>query len=97
MQEVKERPLSVEVKARGQVTIPKKLRERYHLSEGTELSVIPLGEALLLAPRPLPLEEARKKLLRVMRDSGLTLGELLSGLPEEREKLASERYKKRRR
>lgn len=94
MRNVKERPIPVEVRGRGQVTIPKKLRERYHLSEGAELVIVPVGAAMLLAPRPLPLEEARRKLIRIMRDSGVTMEEMLEGIEKEREKQASKGYKK---
>ena len=92
MQAIRSKPMSIEVKARGQVTIPKKLREKYHLSEGSEMTIFPVGEALVLAHRPLPLEEARKKLIRILFDSGVGLKELLSGLDVERDKIASKRY-----
>ncbi|MDP2168601.1 MAG: AbrB/MazE/SpoVT family DNA-binding domain-containing protein [Thermodesulfovibrionales bacterium] len=94
MPSLKEKPLSVEIKARGQVTIPKKLRDRFHLTEGTELAIIPIGEALLLASRPLPLEEARRRLKQLMKDSGLTPEELMRELSRDREKLAAELYGK---
>ena len=94
MPAIKEKPLSVEVKSRGQVTIPKKLRDRYRLTEGAELTIIPLGGMMLLASRPLPLEEARKKLIGIMRDSGLTPEDLIRELSDEREKLSSKLYGK---
>lgn len=92
MATTREKPFYTEVKGRGQITIPKKLRDQYCLSEGSQLAVIPLGKAILLAPRPLPLDEARKKLITIMRDSGISLEELLKGLDEEREKIAKKRY-----
>jgi AbrB family looped-hinge helix DNA binding protein len=90
----KEKPFYTEVRERGQVTIPKKLRDQYCLSEGSQLAVIPMGKAILLAPRPLPLDEARRKLMAIMRDSGISLKDMLKGLDEEREKIAKKHYGK---
>ncbi|MBI5026024.1 MAG: AbrB/MazE/SpoVT family DNA-binding domain-containing protein [Nitrospirae bacterium] len=90
----KEKPFYTEVRERGQVTIPKKLRDQYCLSEGSQLAVIPMGKAILLAPRPLPLDEARRKLMAIMRDSGMSLKDMLKGLDEEREKIAKKHYGK---
>lgn len=88
----KEKPFYTEVRGRGQVTLPKKIRDKYLISEGSQLAVIPVGKAILLAPKPLPLDEARKKIIAIMRDSGLSAKDILSGLDKEREDIAKKRY-----
>ncbi len=90
----KEKPFYTEVRERGQITIPKKLRDQYALSEGIQLAVIPMGKAMLLTPRPLPLYEARRKLMAIMSDSGISLKELLKGIDEERYKTVKKHYGK---
>ena len=86
------KPIAAEIKARGQLTIPKKIREWAHLEEGQAVSLIPVGDAVILAPRRLELDEARRQMRRIMKDSGCTLHDLLEGLKEERESLYSEQY-----
>lgn len=72
MQAVKS--MVAEIKSRGQLTIPKKIREASHLEE---------GEAVRLE-----LDEARKQLKKILKGSCLSVEELLGGIKEEREKLS---------
>lgn len=85
-----------EIKARGQLTIPKKIRERSQLEEGQVVSIIPVGDSLIITPRRLELDEARREIKKVLKASGLSLEELLAGLKEERATLAKESYGKKR-
>jgi AbrB family looped-hinge helix DNA binding protein len=88
MEDVK--PYSAEVKSRGQLTIPKKIREAGGLDEGQNVTIIPIGDSLLVTPRTLKLEDVRRELRKMLRASGLSLKDLLEGLDEERSR-ASER------
>ncbi len=76
-----------EIKSRGQLTIPKKIRESSHLEEGQIVSIIPVGDSVIITPKRLKLDEARRKIRRIMKASGLSKKELLKGLKEEREAL----------
>jgi AbrB family looped-hinge helix DNA binding protein len=86
------RPVTAEIKARGQLTIPKKIREWVHLEEGQSVSLIPVGDTVILTPRRLELDETRRQMRRIMKESGCTLEELLHGLEGERENLYGEHY-----
>ena len=86
------KPIAAEIKARGQLTIPKKIREWAHLEEGQAVSLIPVGDTVILTPRRLELDEARRQMRRIMKESGCTLEELLKGLKEERGSLYGEHY-----
>jgi AbrB family looped-hinge helix DNA binding protein len=86
-----------EIKARGQLTIPKKIRESSHLEEGQVVSIIPVGDAVIITPKRLELDEARRQVRRIMKASGLSEKDLLKGLKEERESLYRETYGKKRR
>lgn len=86
-----------EIKSRGQLTIPKKIRESSHLEEGQVVSIIPMGNSVIITPKRLELDEARRQIRRIMKASGLSEKELLKGLKEERESLYKETYGKKRR
>ena len=86
-----------EIKSRGQLTIPKKIREYSHLEEGQVVSIIPVGDSVIITPKRLELDEARRQMRRIMKASGLSEKELLKGLEEERESLYRETYGKKRR
>ena len=95
MQAVKS--FAASIKARGQLTIPKKLRKLSHLEEGQMVSIIPVGDAVLIAPRRIELEEARRQVRRILRESGLSPEDILAGLADERETLYKEVYGKNKR
>lgn len=81
-----------EIKARGQLTIPKKIREMSQLEEGDVVCILPAGDSLIVTPGRLELDEARKQLKKLVKASGLTLEELVRGIKEERAKLFKETY-----
>jgi AbrB family looped-hinge helix DNA binding protein len=88
---------TAEIKSRGQLTIPKKIRVTSHLEEGQVVTLIPIGDSVILTPKRLEIDEARRELRRIMRASGVPLEEILRGLGEEREKLYRETYDKKNR
>jgi len=81
-----------EIKARGQLTIPKKIRETSHIEEGNVVSILPVGDSLIITPKRLELDEARRQLKKLLRASSLTIEELIEGLKEERDDLFKETY-----
>jgi len=81
-----------EIKSRGQLTIPKKIREMSQLDAGQVVSIIPVGDSLIITPRRLDLDEARREIKKVLKASGLSIEELLAGLKEERAALTKESY-----
>jgi AbrB family looped-hinge helix DNA binding protein len=91
----KMRPFIAEIKSRGQVTIPKKIRVMSHLEEGQVVSIIPVGDSVIITPKKLELDEARREMKKILRASGVSLEDLLAGLKEEREKLYRETYGKK--
>jgi len=84
------RPYRSQVRDRGQLTIPKEIREKGALYDGEAVTIIPVGDAILVSPQKL--EEARREILKLMRRSGVTAEELLEGLKAERAKLYEETY-----
>jgi AbrB family looped-hinge helix DNA binding protein len=83
---------TAEIKARGQLTIPKKIREMSHMEEGSVVSIVPVGDSLVITPKRIELDEARRQLRKLLKASDLTIGELIEGLKEERDELFRETY-----
>ncbi len=83
---------TAEIKARGQLTIPKKLRESSHMDEGSVVSIVPVGDSLVISPKRIELDEARRELKKLLKSSGSSLATLLEGLKNEREELFKELY-----
>lgn len=86
------KPYKSQIRGRGQLTIPKKVREKGTLYDGEAVSIIPIGDSILVTPRKLELDEARLQLGRIMKASGVTLEELIEGLEDERRALFKETY-----
>ncbi len=42
---------TVTISSKGQITLPKELRERYHLLEGEEALIMPTAEGILIKHR----------------------------------------------
>lgn len=85
-----------EIKARGQLTIPKKIRDASHLEEGHMVSIIPVGDSLIITPKRLALDEARREMRKVLKASGVSIEKLIEGLKKERDDLFKETYGKKR-
>jgi len=86
------KPVTTEIKSRGQLTIPKKIRVMGHLEEGQVVSIIPVGDSVIITPKRLALDEARREIRKLLKASGLSAEDLLKGLQEEREELYQETY-----
>jgi AbrB family looped-hinge helix DNA binding protein len=86
------RSVTAEIKSRGQLTIPKKIRVMSRLEEGQIVSIIPVGDSVIITPKRLELEDARREIRRIMKEAGISPEDLLAGLQEEREKLFEETY-----
>jgi bifunctional DNA-binding transcriptional regulator/antitoxin component of YhaV-PrlF toxin-antitoxin module len=86
------KPYKSQIRERGQLTIPKKVREKGALYDGESVSIIPVGNSILVTPQKLGLEEARREIRKIMKDSGVTLEDLLEGLAQERKRLSEETY-----
>jgi len=89
------RSVTAEIKSRGQLTIPKKIRVMSRLEEGQVVSIIPVGDSVIITPKRLELDDARREIKRILKEAGMTPEDLLAGLKEEREKLYQRTYGKK--
>jgi len=83
------------IKSRGQLTIPKQVRNAGQLDEGQVVSIIPVGDSIIITPKRLELDDARRQIKNILKTSGHSLEELIEGLKLERESLYRETYDKK--
>ncbi len=83
---------TVQLRERGVVTLPKRLRERYGLGAGDVLSVLDLDGVFVLSPRAAVVPELAAEIERLRVEAGLSTDDLLAGLRAERQRYARERY-----
>jgi bifunctional DNA-binding transcriptional regulator/antitoxin component of YhaV-PrlF toxin-antitoxin module len=83
---------AIQVRQRGQVTIPQKVRAALSIDEGDVLTAVQVGEALVLTPKRLKGPDLADKFARLMEQQGVSLADLLEDMPQIREELYQERY-----
>lgn len=76
---------AVRLAQRGQLTLPKAIRDKYALQPGTEFSVIDLGGVFVLNPQPSRIDELAERITNTLRSKGESLESMLLALREERE------------
>ena len=81
---------SISLQANGQVTVPVALREQLQLSEGDQLTLIQVGDLVLLSPKALVVPQLVEQISTLREAEGISLGELLDGLTVERQALWEE-------
>lgn len=64
--------------------MPKKIREKYRLNEGDPVTLIDLGEGILISPKSTTIPKLAGELESLMEEQGLSLEELLKSVTEER-------------
>lgn len=85
-------PKAIKVWRRGQLTIPKELREALHLEGESHLSAFVVGRCLVLTPKRLLGPALARDIQRSMKAQGLTLNDLLNDLKKQRRRYNREVY-----
>lgn len=76
---------TVQVVQGGLITIPHEFRDQYQIGEGDVLSLIDLGEGIIVViPRRSRVDEVANKLAKEWQDSGESLDSMLTTLREVR-------------
>ena len=75
----------IQVVRRGLITLPKELRDQSHINEGDTLTLIDLGDGVVvMSPHRSRVDGIADKLAKEWRDSGETLESMLTTLREVR-------------
>ena len=84
---------TVQLRGRGTVTLPARIRERYDLSEGDPLTLVDLDGAILLSPRGSVADKLSAEIEYLTEKAGLSLDDLLEGLREQRARYHADRIR----
>jgi len=74
---------------RGVLTLPKEIREGYHLEPGAELTLVDLDGVLVISPRRSEIDALADRVAHSLTDRGETLESMLKAVREERERYGS--------
>lgn len=81
---------SITVQAHGQITVPPVVQDQLSLTEGDQLTLLQVGDLILLAPKTLRVNDLANQITSFRETANLTIDDLLDGLTAEREGLWSE-------
>lgn len=74
------------MREKGQVTIPANIRKSLRLSKDSIMSVVKVGDGILLTPKPSVYEAAQARFINAAQEKGITLDDLLKDLKKIRHK-----------
>lgn len=78
----------------GTMTLPKEYRDELNLETGTTLTVLRIGDGLILMPEQKHFEQVCDSIAARLENAGVTEAVLQTTLPEVREQLMKRRYPK---
>jgi len=84
--------MTLQMRQRGSLTLPKKLRTRYRLREGEVFTLVDLGGVFVLSPKVSLVARMAAEIEQMRDESDLTVGDLLEGVDETRKQLYAETY-----
>ncbi|MBT9148872.1 MAG: AbrB/MazE/SpoVT family DNA-binding domain-containing protein [Dehalococcoidia bacterium] len=87
-----DRVTALQLRQRGTVTIPARLRERYHLSDGDPISLLDLDGVLVLVPKVSIVDKLADEIVALREEQGLSVDDLMIGLTEQRRRYHQESY-----
>ncbi len=82
---------TIQIRERGQLTLPRKIRTRLALDAGDTLTLVQVDDIILLSPKQPLIPKLAREFGQQMDEAGVTLADLLQGLEEEREAIWHER------
>ncbi len=85
-------PAVIQVRERGQFTIPATIRRGMDIKEGDTFSLLQVGDALIATRKRLVAQEIARTIESIMQEHNVTLDDLLAGLDEQRARYVRERY-----
>ncbi len=83
---------TVHLDENGQVKMPQSARRRLRLKAGSALTMLQMGQGVLLLPEQEELEAVCERIRRTLLKTGRTKREILTTLPEARQQVFKELY-----
>ena len=85
-------PRLIKLWGRGQLTIPKEVRQALHLEDENQMSVFLVGRCLVLTPKRLFRASLAREVQRSMKTQRVGLEDLLKTLKDQRQRYNKESY-----
>ena len=82
----------VKVWGKGQLTIPASIRKELNLKEETPLTLVKVGNVILMTPKVLQVDALAKKARKEMKKAGLKVDDILDDLDLQRDRYNKDRY-----
>ena len=83
---------TLRIRSKRTITLPASLCKKYKLKEGGTLTIIDLGDGIiLLKPMTSQVDKLANRIAKKLKKENITLDDLLQALDEEREKYYQER------
>ncbi|MFN2610223.1 MAG: hypothetical protein ABR507_05030 [Actinomycetota bacterium] len=76
----------IQVRGRGTLTLPSRIRERYALSDGDPMTLVDLDGVLVLSPKVGVVSKLATEIERIREEAGLSVEDLIEGQAEQRKK-----------
>lgn len=83
---------TVQVRQRGNLTLPAELRERYGIAPGDTYRIVDLDGIFVLTPMVPMVPELAREIERVRLETGMDTDELLQALREQRARYMTETF-----
>ena len=84
--------LTVQIRQRGNLTLPVELRERHGIEPGDTFRILDLDGIFVLTPMTPMVPELAREIERARLEAGLDTAELLQALREQRTRYVAETY-----
>ena len=85
-------PIPVRVQEKGQVTLPREVRQRLNLKKGDLVTFVETPEGIVIKPAAVVANEALDEIGAALKAKGIKLEDLLEHGREIRTELAKEKY-----
>lgn len=83
----------VQIRKKGNLTVPKEIRNKYGLNEGDIFTLIDLGDgAFMLTPRVSQVNRVGHQIAEMVKEENVSLEELLDSLDDERQHYYKDHY-----
>jgi bifunctional DNA-binding transcriptional regulator/antitoxin component of YhaV-PrlF toxin-antitoxin module len=82
---------TIQVRKRGVLTLPSDLRDKYAIREGDTFRLVDVDGIFVLTPMVPMVPELAGEIERIRKEAGISMGELLQSLREERERYSQEK------
>ena len=89
------KPIAARVRARGQLTIPRDLREELELDQDAAVSITRVGKTLIITPKTSQRAALARRAEAEMKSQGITLDDLLTELKAQRTRYVDETHPKK--